>query len=105
MSSLQIKEEIHNFINHADERFLRLVYSMIESERSEKDFYNTTDDEMMARAKKSLQSVEEGKTRSIHEFKKDIASKIIYFINEQERTVYVTDFFPCESDENKISKR
>ena len=33
------------------------------------------------------------------------AIKIIYFINEQERTVYVTDFFPCESDENKISKR
>ncbi|MFW6351722.1 MAG: hypothetical protein ACOC2E_05000 [Bacteroidota bacterium] len=67
MDSQQIKEEIHNFINHADERFLRLVYSMIESERSEKDFYKTTDDEMMARAKKSLQSVEEGNTRSIHE--------------------------------------
>lgn len=33
------------------------------------------------------------------------AIKITYFINEQERTVYVTDFFPCESDENKISKR
>jgi hypothetical protein len=47
---------------------------MIESERSEKDFYNTTDDEMMARAKKSLQSVEEGNTRNIHEFKKDIVS-------------------------------
>ena len=33
------------------------------------------------------------------------AIKIIYFINEQEKTVYVTDFFPCESDEIKISKR
>ncbi|HYX05698.1 MAG TPA: hypothetical protein VE912_03110 [Bacteroidales bacterium] len=74
MDALKIKEEIHNFINHADERFLRLVYSMIESERGEKVFFNTTDDEMIARAKKSLESVEEGKTRSIHEFKKDIAS-------------------------------
>lgn len=74
MDARQIKEEIHNFIDHADERFLRLVYSMIESEKNEKDFFNTTDDEMVARAEKSLQSIEEGRTRSVHEFKKDIAS-------------------------------
>lgn len=30
------------------------------------------------------------------------AIKIIYFINEQEKTVYITDFFPCENDEGKI---
>ena len=74
MNAKQIKEEIHNFINHADERFLRLVYSMVESEKTETDFFNTTTDEMMERAKKSLESVEGGKTRSIHEFKKDIES-------------------------------
>jgi len=74
MDSLQMKEEIRNFIEQADDRFLRLVYSMIESERSEKGFFNTTDGEIMERAKKSLKSMEEGKTRSIHEFKKDIAS-------------------------------
>ena len=33
------------------------------------------------------------------------AIKIIYFIDEQKMTVYVTDFFPCESNETKISKR
>lgn len=33
------------------------------------------------------------------------AIKIIYFIKESERTVYVTDFFPCEGDETKIVKR
>jgi hypothetical protein len=70
----KIKEEIHNFINHADERFLRLVYSMVESEKSEKGFFDTTDEDMLQRARKSLKSIEEGKTRSIHEFKKDIAS-------------------------------
>jgi len=74
MDAPEIKEEIHNFIDHADERFLRLVYSMIESERSEKGFFNATDDEMMARAEKSLKSVEECRTRGVHEFKKDIAS-------------------------------
>lgn len=33
------------------------------------------------------------------------AIKIIYFIDEQKMIVYVTDFFPCESNETKISKR
>lgn len=33
------------------------------------------------------------------------AIKIIYFIDVLNKTVYVTDFFPCKSDENKISGR
>jgi len=33
------------------------------------------------------------------------AIKIIYYIDEERKTVYVTDFFPCESDDKKISKR
>ncbi|MDB4334840.1 hypothetical protein OAA06_00625 [bacterium] len=74
MNARQIKEEIHSFINHADERFLRLVYSMVESEKLEKEFFDTTNDEMITRAQKSLNSVETGKTRNIHEFNKDIES-------------------------------
>ncbi len=31
--------------------------------------------------------------------------KIIYFISEKEKTVYVTDFFPTEKNPTKISKR
>ncbi|MFW5761868.1 MAG: hypothetical protein ACOCXH_12905 [Cyclobacteriaceae bacterium] len=31
--------------------------------------------------------------------------KIIYYINEQAKEVYVTDFFPTEKDDSKISKR
>ncbi|MDB4334841.1 hypothetical protein OAA06_00630 [bacterium] len=33
------------------------------------------------------------------------AIKIIYFIDEKNEVVYITDFFSCESDENKISSR
>ncbi len=74
MNARQIKEEITDFINQADERFLRLVYSMIESEKTENDFFNTSNEEMIKRAQKSLQSIKDGKTRSIHEFNKDIKS-------------------------------
>ena len=31
--------------------------------------------------------------------------KIIYFVDEKAKVVFITDFFPCESDENKISGR
>jgi plasmid stabilization system protein ParE len=33
------------------------------------------------------------------------AIKIIYFVNEASKIVYVTDFFPCESNEKRISSR
>ena len=74
MNTMQIKQRIHDFIEQADERFLRLVYSMVESEKTGKDLFATTDDEMIKRAKKSLKSVDKGNTRSIHAFKKDIDS-------------------------------
>jgi len=74
MNTHQLKEEIVDFINHADERFIRLVYSMVESERSEAGFFNGTNNEMIERAKKSLKSVNEGMVRDISEFKKDIAN-------------------------------
>ena len=70
----QIKQEIHDFINHADERFLRLIHSMIESEKAKNSFFDTSIDDMTERAKQSLKSVESGKTRSIYEFKKDVES-------------------------------
>ncbi len=31
--------------------------------------------------------------------------KIIYYLEEQTNTVYITDFFPTEKDDKKISKR
>lgn len=31
--------------------------------------------------------------------------KIIYYVDEKSRTVYVTDFFPTEKDSKKIARR
>lgn len=41
----------------------------------------------------------------LYNYTKIKAIKIIYFIDEKNKTVYITDFFPCESDENRISSR
>jgi hypothetical protein len=74
MNTVQIKQKILDYIDHADERFLRLVFSMVESEEIENELFSTPDDEMIKRAKKSLESVEKGNTRNIHAFKKDVDS-------------------------------
>jgi hypothetical protein len=72
MNTAQIKKRIHEYIDYADERFLRLVYSMVESEHAETSFFTVPEEEMVKRAKKSLQSIDNGHTRSIHAFKKDV---------------------------------
>lgn len=74
MNTGQIKQEIHDYINHADERFLRLIYSMVESEKIENDLFDISDIKMRERAEESLSSVNQGKTRSLHEFKSEIKS-------------------------------
>lgn len=73
MDIRQIKEEINEYINHADERFIRLVYSMVEHEKTNKDFFCSSNDEMIERAKKSMQSINDGNTRNIHDFKNRIS--------------------------------
>ena len=75
MDTIQIKQKIHNFIEQADERFLRLIYSMVESEEGKyDDIFTTTADDMVKRAKASMKSIEKGKTRNIRLFKKELDS-------------------------------
>ncbi len=76
MGITDIKKEIHDYIDHADDRFLRLVYSMVENEQIEAgvNLFSTTEEDMIKRAKASLSSVSEGRTRNIKAFKKEVDS-------------------------------
>jgi hypothetical protein len=76
MGISDIKKEIHDYIDHADDRFLRLIYSMVEHEQIEAgtNFFSNSADEMEKRNKASLKSITEGKTRKIKDFKKDVDS-------------------------------
>ena len=42
MGAAQIKEELHKYINQADERILRLFYGMMKADNEEED-YSLTD--------------------------------------------------------------
>jgi len=74
MNALQLKQRIHEYIDQADERFLRLVHSMVESEEFEKDLFSTSKDDIVTRTKKSMESINKGNTRNILEFKKDVCN-------------------------------
>lgn len=74
MQTADIRKEIHNYIDQADDRFLRLVYSMVENEQIEagSNIFSKSTEEMVKRSKASMLSVTEGRTRNIKAFKKEV---------------------------------
>jgi hypothetical protein len=76
MGIAEIRKEIHDYIDHADDRFLRLVYSMVENEQIEAgtNLFSATTEDMVKRAKASMLSVTEGRTRNIEAFKKEVGT-------------------------------
>ncbi|MEO1054065.1 MAG: hypothetical protein AAFX87_25735, partial [Bacteroidota bacterium] len=76
MNTSIAKETLHRLIDQIeDEELLRIYIRLLERElgkSSSKDFFKTTDEDLISRASNSLKSIEEGKTRSIEDFKKDV---------------------------------
>lgn len=70
------KKTLHELIDQIeDDELLTLYIKLLEREIKRitaKDFFNTTEPDLIERAKASLASVEEGKTRPIKDFKKDV---------------------------------
>ncbi len=65
-----VKKEIHEYIDQADQRFLTLVYSMVQAEKGNQE---SLDDklraEMITRAEASERDIAEGRTISAQDFK------------------------------------
>ncbi len=74
MNTQLLRSAINDYLDQADEKFLRLVYGMIESERNDAFFSRATNEGMRSRAEKSLQNIAEGNVRSILDFQKEVTS-------------------------------
>ena len=76
MNTNVAKKTLHELIDRIeDNELLTLYVKLLEREigkTASQEFFNTTDSDLMTRAKASLKSVEEGKTRNIKDFKKDV---------------------------------
>ena len=57
-----------------DKGLLTLYTQLLEREinKTSKDYFDTTENDLISRAKASINSIEQGKTRSIKDFKQDV---------------------------------
>ncbi|MCE7864384.1 MAG: hypothetical protein DYG99_12660 [Bacteroidetes bacterium CHB5] len=69
MGASQIREELHQFINHADERLLNLIYGMIKA-----DTYK--DEALEASIDKALEQSKKGEVRPHKQVMSEIRSRI-----------------------------
>ena len=74
MNTESIKQNIHQLIDRIEDEellsnYLKLLKKNTDGKPS--DFFTSGEEEMIARAKASLQSVKAGRTRNIKDFKSD----------------------------------
>ncbi|MFY0653821.1 MAG: hypothetical protein JXQ96_17400 [Cyclobacteriaceae bacterium] len=77
MDTQVVKQTIHELVEQIDDNelldlYLRLLKREFKKEEVQKEFFTTTDSEQVARAKSSMRSIEQGDTRNINDFKKDV---------------------------------
>ena len=73
MSTIEIKEELHNIINNSDSSFVKEIYEMIlKYKKTKQNNLNTfTQEELLNRAKKSNNDYVSGKYKTQEQLKKD----------------------------------
>lgn len=76
MGKSSAKKILHDLIDRIhDDELLMLYIELLEREvkrASPQDIFRTTQSDLISRAKTSLKSVEEGKSRKVSDFKKDV---------------------------------
>lgn len=72
MTTTSVRQSLHEIIDKIEDMELLSLHLKLLQKESQKDFFNTTKDEMIARAEESLKSIKEGKTRSLKSFKAEV---------------------------------
>jgi hypothetical protein len=67
MNTTDVKQKIHDYIDAADARFLRLVHSMIEAEEQAAQLQTDEQQELISRVILSEQDIRSGNTYTIDE--------------------------------------
>jgi hypothetical protein len=82
MKTVELKQSIHNYIDTADERFLRIVYSLAKEYRKERDTvagYSIdgtpiNDKQLIVRAQKANEDIKNGRGVSQESLEKEVES-------------------------------
>ncbi len=73
MGTPQLREIVHDYINQADERFIQLVYGMVQADKSSLD--STLKEKLTARALTSEQDIKDGRVLSREEMDSKLDAK------------------------------
>lgn len=74
MNSISIKQSLHELIEEIEDLELLNLHLQLLKKEVQQDLFNTNENDMIQRAEKALKSVQNGHTRSIQSFKKDVHS-------------------------------
>ncbi len=72
MTNSTVKKSLHDIIDQIEDMELLSLHLKLLEKETQKNYFVSNDDEMIARAKQSLKSVNEGKTRSIKAFRAEV---------------------------------
>ena len=79
METQVVKKTLHQLIDQIEDKELLTIYMcLLQREtqktetRSSNGFFDTTEKDLVSRAKQSLKSIEEGRTRNIKDFKQEV---------------------------------
>ena len=77
MSTKQIRKHLHEYIDNADERLLRLVYGMFQADAREGDWWNDLPSDLKDSIDRSIDQLERGEGRSHEEVMNEIRDKYL----------------------------
>ena len=72
MTTTSVRQSLHEIIDKIEDTELLSLHLKLLLKETQRDFFSTSENEMITRAEQSLKSVKEGKTRSIKSFKAEI---------------------------------
>lgn len=77
MDNQVVKQTIHELVEQIEDSelldlYLRLLKRELKKDNAQQDFFATSDEEMMTRAKASLDAIDKGNTKNISDFKNDV---------------------------------
>jgi len=72
MKTSAVRQEIHEYVDHADERFLALAHGMVQAEKKNRSqSKNSHELEMISRTEQSEKEINEGQTIGAKQFNSD----------------------------------
>jgi len=77
MGTAQLKEQLHEYIENADERLLHLVYGMFIADMQDKDWWDNLNPNLKSSIDRAIVQLDNGEGRLHEEVMKDFRSKYL----------------------------